>query len=148
MFDLRKSTVAIPSDIIPSIYQLKSLDPDHINRSTRGGWTSKDVTGTQPLLAGLDVTHAWFNINPSGAHNEWHSHYGIPTSGVVYIQIPNNSGDIEFRDNDYNLTITPISGLMIQFPGHVEHRVTVNHSKQDRICLVFNIGGRKPRVGM
>jgi len=145
MIEVQRSTVTIPKDIVSMVYQLRSNDPTHVNRSTRGGWTSRDVTDTQSLLCDPNVTHSWFNINPPGAYNEWHSHRGIPISGVVYIQIPGNSGNIEFRDNDYNLTIAPGPGLMIQFPGHLEHRVSVNNSTQDRICFVFNIGGRKPR---
>jgi hypothetical protein len=139
LIKVKKSKIEIPQDIISFAYKLKELTPIHTARSTRGGWTSGNVSNEVPLLAKFNVLSSWFCINPVGAYNEWHNHSGIPASGVIYIQTPNNSGDIEFRDGEKILTITPYPGLMIQFPGDVEHRVTVNNSNQDRICLVLNI---------
>ena len=139
MIKIKKSEIEIPPDIISFAYKLKELNPNNAARSTRGGWTSGNISNEVPLLDNFNVLSSWFCINPSGAYNEWHNHSGIPSSGVIYIQTPNNSGDIEFRDGAQTLTISPYPGLMIQFPGELEHRVTVNNSNQDRICLVLNI---------
>jgi hypothetical protein len=138
LIKVKKSKIEIPQDIISFAYKLKELNPIHTARSTRGGWTSGNISNEVPLLDNFNVLSSWFCINPAGAYNEWHNHSGIPTSGVIYIQTPHNSGDIEFRDGEQTLTITPYPGLMIQFTGDLEHRVTVNNSNTDRICLVFN----------
>ena len=143
MIDIQRSKIEIPENIISFVYKLKELNPTNAARSTRGGWTSGNISNEVPLLANFNVLSSWFCINTPGSYNEWHNHLGIPTSGVIYIQTPANSGDIEFRDEDRILTITPHSGLMIQFPGNLEHRVTVNNSKQDRICLVLNMNYQK-----
>ena len=141
--DIKRSEIEIPKDIISFVYKLKEINPNNTARSTRGGWTSGNISNEVPLLSSFNVLSSWFCVNTPGAYNEWHNHSGIPASGVIYIQTPDNSGDIEFRDAEQTLTITPYSGLMIQFPGNLEHRVTVNNSKQDRICLVLNMNYQK-----
>lgn len=143
MIDIQRSKIEITENIISFVYKLKELNPNNAARSTRGGWTSGNISNEVPLLANFNVLSSWFCINTPGSYNEWHNHLGIPAAGVIYIQTPANSGDIEFRDEDRILTITPHSGLMIQFPGNLEHRVTVNNSKQDRICLVLNMNYQK-----
>ena len=143
MIDIQRSKIEIPKNIISFVYKLKELNPNNASRSTRGGWTSGNISNEVPLLANFNVLSSWFCINTPGSYNEWHNHLGIPASGGIYIQTPANSGDIEFRNEDQILTITPPSGLMIQFPGNLEHRVTVNNSKQDRICLVLNMNYQK-----
>jgi hypothetical protein len=143
LIDIQRSKIEITENIISFVYKLKELNPNNAARSTRGGWTSGNISNEVPLLANFNVLSSWFCINTPGSYNEWHNHLGIPAAGVIYIQTPANSGDIEFRDEDRILTITPHSGLMIQFPGNLEHRVTVNNSKQDRICLVLNMNYQK-----
>ena len=137
LVNITKFDIEIPASIIPFVYGLKEQDPHHRSRSTKGGWTSKNVKSI-PLLLPYACVSAWFCINPPGSYNEWHNHSGIPVSGVIYIQTPQHSGNIVFKNNESTYTIVPYKGLMIQFPGDLDHQVTVNNSKEDRIALVFN----------
>jgi hypothetical protein len=127
------------------IYKLRSQQPNLIKTSSRGGWASDKLTTTQaPQWAGSilsalgSIECFWFNINPPGAANAWHLHHGIKTSGVVYLQAPNKSGNIVFRHQGIEVSVEPRSGLCVEFPGLLEHSVQENASTEDRLCLVYN----------
>ena len=90
----------------------------------------------------------WFNINYTGSSNIKHTHPGSALSGVFYINIPDNSGNITFHHidshglfftQDSTFSINPHDGLMILFPGTLLHDVEINNSKENRISIAFNI---------
>ena len=107
----------------------------------------------------LVISNMWANVNPRGGSNKPHTHPGAVFSGVFYIQVPKNSGDICFTHpaNNHNYhfnvhtvtnwnivnsggrNITPSVGKMIMFPGYQNHYVEPNLSNEDRIVLGFNI---------
>ena len=144
-------TVAIP-DIIDSIYKLQSTYASD-NRSNVLGWQSKqygnfkEIVWAEPLLTACltamntakSVHKFWFNVNPRGAYHSWHSHGKAVTVGVLYLQTPLNSGDIEFRVDKNVSSITPYPGLLLIFPAELEHRVQANESDENRISLAFNL---------
>ena len=39
---------------------------------------------------------AWMNINPKGAGNEKHTHPSCAFAGVIWLKIPENSGNLFF----------------------------------------------------
>jgi len=48
----------------------------------------------------------WFNINGKGNYNAFHTHAGTIFSGVYYVNVPENSGDLEFLREDADLKIS------------------------------------------
>ena len=104
---------------------------------------------------------AWININPPGAFNVKHNHPASDLAGVLWIKAPENSGHIIFtspyefmsyreihsytddfkEDMKYYDTYTypPREGAMILFPSHLQHKVGMNQSSEDRISISFNI---------
>jgi hypothetical protein len=144
-------TVAIP-DIIDSIYKLQSKYPSD-NRSNVLGWQSKqygnfkELAWAEPLVTACltamnthrSVHKFWFNVNPTGAYHTWHSHGTATTVGVLYLQTPENCGDIEFKMNKQVSAITPHAGLLLIFPSGTGHRVLANNSNENRISLAFNL---------
>jgi hypothetical protein len=147
---IEQFNITIPDTIVDQIYQLKNLNPKLKKYSTRGGWASDKytpinapswITNILPKHIASNLLNCWFNINPPTSYNIWHRHLKIARSGVVYISIPKNSGAIEFRNSTNSLTIIPHNGLVITFPGDVEHQVLPNNSSEDRVCLVFNLLG-------
>jgi len=63
-------------------------------------------------------------------------------SGVCYLHIPENSGDMQFREKENGKWLQWImeseTGKMILFPSYLEHSVQFNRSKEKRISLSFN----------
>lgn len=112
------------------------------------------------LKEGVHVTagNAWLNINPPGCFNWDHTHPGSFYSGVAYLQIPKNSGEIRFNNpgfspgpyakettkDRWNLHgsywLQPEAGDIFLFPSCLNHRVHPNNSRRERISIAFNIG--------
>ena len=96
---------------------------------------------------------SWINLNDSGGYNALHHHGLFTISGVMYLKCPKDSGRLLFRDPrpavffnnsliknaGKEVIIQPEEGLIVFFPGFLEHSVEQNNSKQMRISLSFNI---------
>lgn len=110
----------------------------------------------------------WYNVNRKHNYNHSHHHPLSVLSGVVYLKVPINSGDITFirasseadrmgfltswqvetnqlvRDTaDANIMHSkkPEENLLIVFPGHLEHHVEQNLTNDvddARISVSFN----------
>ena len=103
------------------------------------------------------ITNMWAIINKGGAANARHHHGNSSLSAAYYVRAPKNSGDIVFYDprpapvyshpvsNKPNLlnamsnSISPIEGLLVLFPGYLDHSVNENLSDEERIVISFNI---------
>jgi uncharacterized protein (TIGR02466 family) len=103
----------------------------------------------------LNVT-GWANINRSGDFNRIHSHGGIHWSGVYYVDDGGtgaDDGQLELIDPrhlsaatpapgftlSHRLTLQPEPGLLVLFPGWLEHWVTPYKGKGERISIAFNL---------
>ena len=100
---------------------------------------------------------SWVNINPKGSFNVLHDHSAPDgfLSGVFYVRVPENSGNIYFRDprtfvrcfpdqwysskGADETSIVPKENMLVVFPTWLSHRVGVNMSEEDRISISFNI---------
>ena len=108
------------------------------------------------------ITNMWAIINKGGAANARHHHGNSSLSAAYYVRAPKNSGDIVFYDprpapvyshpisNKPNLlnamsnSISPIEGLLVLFPGYLDHSVNENLSNEERIVISFNISLLNP----
>ena len=93
---------------------------------------------------GISFDEFWFNVAKSGESTGWHDHKNKAViSGVYYLDIHDNSGDIHFRSkvkekwNEWSLK--PETGKMILFDSKIEHAVPINKSNKNRISLAFNL---------
>lgn len=101
------------------------------------------------------TTEMWINItNPKG-YNIEHNHPNSFMSGVFYLKVPSNSGNIVFRDPrpipdwngdsslfyalNCNSFIIPKENMLLLFPSWLYHRVETNNSDERRISISFNI---------
>ena len=108
----------------------------------------KKIIG-EPLVVpykemGLPMDEFWFNIARPGESTGWHDHKDRSVlSGVYYLKVPDNAGDILFRKRDKNETvewkIRSETGKLILFHSNIEHAVTINKSNHDRISVAFNL---------
>jgi len=103
------------------------------------------------------ITDMWANVNTPGSYNKSHQHNNSFISGVYYLKVPNNSGNIFFEDtrnlwcllqasytendtfNSMEVEYKPIEGMLILFPSYLSHRVDINNSDEDRISVSFNV---------
>jgi uncharacterized protein (TIGR02466 family) len=99
------------------------------------------------------MSHSWFNITSRGESQEWHSHTDSFISGVYYYKTNTKDGDLMIR-NPVQFTqkglfpagkkafekiyYPPQEGMIILFPGWLDHRVGVNTTDDDRITIAFN----------
>ena len=98
---------------------------------------ASEYLATDNLRAGC-----WFNAMPPGAITTRHSHDDDDEllSGVYYVHVPADSGDLILYDTKPPTRITPVTGQLIFFPPDVDHEVTRNNSTEDRLSIGMNFG--------
>jgi len=152
------------------------------NISNKGGWQSNNLDLNETIIDNLIekfypsilefiqklefkfdkilVKNLWINVNGFKAFNITHAHPGCFISGVYYVEVPKNSGNIVFHHpaedmmsvdwdsnkqikyNSYNSITTwfkPESSHLYLFPAWLKHHVEPNLSNKDRISISFNI---------
>jgi len=111
---------------------------------------------------GPEMTGLWGMINPPGARNTVHTHPLNFLSGVYYLKVPKNSGNLVFIEprpqaevldppKNQDLSVHFAHSVqweakennLIFFPSWLQHEVQQNNSNQDRIILSFNIRWRE-----
>ena len=122
---------------------------------------ARDYQGTFQYKNPLRINNMWVNINGYKDYNLEHHHSNAVISGVYYVKVPKNSGDLVFSHpatlglqydwgennlkefNRYNAAtwiIPPIENRMFLFPGWLRHSVRPNLNKdQERISISFNL---------
>lgn len=107
------------------------------------------------------ITNSWVNVYRPGDQAGSHSHNNSLFSGVLYLKVSEDSGDIIFyRDIMSLVPFPPALDLQIDastiynckhfghrpkqneiviFPSVVQHSVGINESSEERWCLAFNI---------
>ena len=119
------------------------------------------IASIAPLAPKFLIT-TWVNCSWGGAHNSAHVHPGSELSGVLYVQVPEDSGVIVFRDprpqcemtqlgpklgpTGHNLMprhpVAPEAGTLLLFPSWLMHQVEPgNNESTPRIAISFNVIG-------
>jgi 2OG-Fe(II) oxygenase superfamily len=63
-------------------------------------------------------------------------------SGVYYVQVPENSGELVLTQGAVTTRVTPVAGQFVFFPPNILHEVTVNRSDETRLSIGMNFGIR------
>jgi len=99
------------------------------------------------------IGEVWFNRHGMGGQTLEHHHNGIGLVLTAYLQLPPESGFIEFRDPlEYHKANSPIipehqlwkpvecaTNDVLIFPGWLKHRTQASNSRDDRIVMTMNI---------
>jgi hypothetical protein len=150
---------------VKALYEYKNHHPKGVSKSNNGGWQSTDNLHTFPYFYPLinqlyntiinlfknpntKLISMWGNISPPNAFNQIHTHnhsissyHNTDISGVLYLKVPENSGEITFYDPLFvskNYTVKPKEKDILLFHQHLPHSVNPNYSKEDRISIAFN----------
>jgi Tfp pilus assembly protein PilF len=101
--------------------------------------------------------HGWAVVLRSGGYQTPHFHPDAALSGVYYVQVPDvvregqagEAGHIRFGEPQLGAgrperatltqTIKPEEGLLILFPAYFWHNTVPFESRQDRICIAFDV---------
>lgn len=106
------------------------------------------------------MTTSWVVRHAHGDYGNKHIHTNSLFSGVLYLDVNDDSGDISFEKtnecknlisqsfdfeykewNRYNClshTLRPKNGDLIFFPSHIPHAITPNNSCHERFVVAFN----------
>tara|TARA_B100001996_G_C18648129_1_gene588268 strand:- start:199 stop:801 length:603 start_codon:yes stop_codon:yes gene_type:complete len=137
-FNGRWENIYISHDLIPNLEKILFF----------AGQIGKNIYGKTVVVPRKDMgchsNEYWFNISKPGQSTRWHDHKKeAKLSGVYYIDVPNNSGNILFRTGESNKKsdweIKSQTGQMILFPAIQKHSVDINRSSRNRISLGFNL---------
>ena len=171
-------------DLVNKLYDLKEKDSVGSPKSNVKGWHSKEDLYlqddfkqiTQDIMFqaqqcfdalsvekkyGPEMTGLWAMINPPGARNTVHTHPLNFLSGVYYLKVPKNSGNLVFIEPRpqaevfdppkkpdvsvhfaHSVQWEAKENNLIFFPSWLQHEVQQNNSNEDRIILSFNINWR------
>ena len=173
----------IQGELIDFVYNEESENPIGQLFSNRGGWQSnpfyhqndnilfctlnKEIesyfSDSSIFRENLKISYTgmWLNINKSGDYNAWHCHPNCDFSGVFWIEVPADGGNINFASPHefvehksfkiYNSRVTdqfnysegygvnPSVGTILIFPSHLYHEVLPNQTRNDRISASFNL---------
>ncbi len=92
----------------------------------------------------LRMIQSWFNLTPPGGFQDMHTHEFEELCGCFYLDVPPNSGDIEFAplvefaSKQPRVKVPTYTGMYVFFPGYLLHRVTYNRSSAQRMSFCFN----------
>jgi len=84
----------------------------------------------------------WFNDMGPGASTTEHNHDDNDEllSGVYYVQVPAESGELTIIDIYSRTIIRPQAGMFVFFAPDVSHSVSVNQSSDSRVSMGINFG--------
>ena len=102
-------------------------------------WFQATYDRVATSVAPLTIDQWWFNCGETGDEYRWHDHCPYRYAAVLYVQVPENSGGIEFRKGEEYRVFDPTPGDFIEFAGNLAHRAQSNQSKDYRISVAFNL---------
>ena len=98
---------------------------------------------------------SWYTHSKPCQSAPFHNHSNCMFSGVFYVKVPENSGDIEFDShsgntfqprssepnifNSRSIKIKPSKGKLLFFDSNIYHEIKRNESDQVRVSIAFNL---------
>ena len=83
------------------------------------------------------ITSLWGAIYHTGDYANTHNHFASSFSFCYYLKMNDPPAPLQFRSIDYS--ITPTEGMLIIFPGWMNHEVPEITTTDERIVLAGNI---------
>ena len=145
--------------VLKEIEKIKKEDPKGVSYSNRGlGWQSNPTkTREVPYFYLLSkeisdivsnvfnekfiITRTHISISPKYSYNGYHGHDGADLIGVLYIQVPEDCGNLAIWDpiqKHIGKVISPQPNYLYIFNSYLFHEVRMNMNNQERISIAFN----------
>lgn len=88
----------------------------------------------------------WLNDMGPGEATTEHDHDDNDEllSGVYYVQVPDNCGELVINDGPIRSLVTPQAGMFVFFAPTVVHSVSANRSRERRLSIGINFGPATP----
>jgi uncharacterized protein (TIGR02466 family) len=92
----------------------------------------------------------WVNLLKGSGHHSGHIHPHSIISGTLYVEVPEDAGEIRFEDPrlplmmaaptrpDTFATVQPRPGLLLLWESWLRHEVLPGAAKGDRLSISFN----------
>lgn len=124
----RYENLYIERERIPAIGQVLAQAENHAQQL---------LNINTPLRSGF-----WINDMGPGESTTEHNHDEDDEllSGVYYVQVPQDSGDLIIVDKYSETRVTPQAGMFVFFAPDVVHSVSENFSAERRVSLGMNFG--------
>jgi len=91
---------------------------------------------------------AWATVHNDCVSHLPHSHPNQMVSGVYYVKVPKDAGNIVFDDPrgplppfSNRIILQPSQGDLVLFPGWLIHQVSPTKGSETRISIAFNLEG-------
>jgi hypothetical protein len=97
----------------------------------------KPIDYSQQKPYSYSITSLWGAVYRVGDHTNLHNHFSSTFSFCYYLKMNNPPTPLQFRSIDHS--ITPTEGMLIIFPGWMNHCVPESISTDERIVLAGNI---------
>jgi len=87
----------------------------------------------------------WFNLMQPGHVTTLHRHDDDDEllSAVIYLTVPEDSGNLILKTPDQDISLKPVTGNYIYFDPKTPHSVSVNESNTHRLSIGMNFGKKK-----
>lgn len=150
----RNGSISSNTRWLETVPELKRIVEAHLNEYVFS------ILGASRQSVYLEHQSSWVNLHQEGDRAASHVHVNSMFSGVVYLEVPKDSGDIIFSipsmiptyatntvnldivdSNIYNMRefpITPEKGMILIFPSHIPHYVTHSKALTHRYSVAFN----------
>tara|TARA_Y100000289_G_scaffold54591_1_gene57120 strand:+ start:273 stop:884 length:612 start_codon:yes stop_codon:yes gene_type:complete len=174
--NIHPTKTSLNEDLLNFVIGEVEKNPQIIQKSNRGGWQSRTDLYKEPALEdlkkqiynvcksifpsmqGMYFQQMWAAVNKKDNYNTLHQHGQYMLSGGYYLQVPENSGEISFRDprpgaisnwiatniirqGEWEKYMPKASDMMI-WPAFLDHFVLPSQSDQDRIMISFDLNLR------
>jgi len=132
LFDGRYENIYMNDSHIPELLPLIQIATEYAEK----------ILNKKNVRAGY-----WFNFMPPGSVTNPHRHddYDELLSGVYYLDVPEDSGNLVLQDKTASgelksIEVIPQAGLFVFFKPDVIHEVTENKSGENRLSIGMNFG--------
>ena len=131
LFNNRYENIYVERSLIPSILPVLNF-------------ANECAKKTLEIESNRDIGF-WFNDMPPGSTTLPHTHDDDDEllSGVYYIKVPENSGNLILTKNNNKKIIEAKEGNLILFKPTCLHEVSENKSEEQRLSIGINFGLKK-----
>lgn len=138
-------------------YQTKIIFDEKINKFLLERSAKLIIENYQLKNVKINLLNLWINHNLKGNYNLPHIHQYSNFSGIYYVEVTEEGGDLIFfrgdksnqmlhiqailQEEDFReqFHIKPIKNQLIIFPSHLMHMVTPHLDDKPRVSVAFNL---------